>query len=149
MGTADDWARGISQRIKTKQDLDERAAETVRMNREIVAEQGPLAWEELWDQFQKHCDAYNRAVNPKAKLYSHRLGNHEIIVRPDVLEPVITARYGYETKSITIETKTGSVRYLPTTVHVGLGKAQYQSSATGQITSVESMVRTAIDEAMV
>jgi len=144
MGSADDWAKQLKQQIDAERRASDFAAQTTAMNDAIVAEQAPLVWEELCEDFRKHCEAFNRNVKPERELVFHRLGEHDFRVHPDALEDVVVGHYDSETKYVSIETKNGKEWFIPSAIHSGTGKVVLLSGEPLHEISPESVARDAI-----
>ena len=144
MGSADEWARSLGEQIKTKERDSNGAAHIAAMNRNIVAEQTPLVWDELCAEFQKYCDAINGQVKPERELGFHRTGAHDFMVRPDAMDPIVLGHYAYDTHYISIRTGRGVEWFAPSVYHVGMGKVVLISTSTRSSTTPGSIARKAL-----
>lgn len=146
MGTHDEWARALKAAHDAKQaDLD-RNASRVSMNRDIIAEQTPLVWKELCEEFQKCCNAINEQMKPERTLALHLTGGNDFIVRPDAMEAIVVGHFARDTNHIKIQTRHGVQWFAPRAVHIGAGKVVLVSTSGNTQMSPESIARNAIAE---
>jgi hypothetical protein len=112
MDTPDEWADSLAKDIESKRQAAEARDSAVELRRNIIADQWNPLWEELMREFQAHCEAFNKRLNPERKLALHR-DAQEFIIRPDALGEIVLVRHDLQAKRIEIKTPKSSISLRP------------------------------------
>ncbi len=149
MGNAEEWARSLGEELEAKERVSADITQTVAMRRAIEAEKMPLRWDELIAAFQEHCTAYNEQVNPPRKLYLHRSGSHNFMIRPDALPEIVTGRYDSHTRWIEIRSSVGKETYFPQVEMTGSGEVQLTALSTKRAKTPSAIARDTLRECLI
>lgn len=149
MGTSDEWARSLGEEIKSKERVEADIAQTVAMHRQIEAEKMPLLWDELIAAFQEHCTAYNEQVNPPRKLYLHRTGPHNFMVRPDALPEIVKGNYNPQNRWIEVLSSIGRETYFPQVEMKGSGEVHLTALSTKRVKTPSAIARDTLRECLI
>jgi hypothetical protein len=119
------------------------------MNSQLVAEEMPLLWKELCEEFQKHCNAFNEQTRPQRKLGFYLIGVHHFIVRPDALEEIVIGHYHFDTYRISIEMRRAGIEwFVPSISQVATGEVKLASASTSKTMNPKLIARNAITAAI-
>ncbi|HTW81503.1 MAG TPA: hypothetical protein VME23_18300 [Terracidiphilus sp.] len=148
MTTPKEWAKVQAEKVRAKQQAIAQRHQNVSMQRDILAEDMPRAWEDLLQQFETHCKEYNDAVLPEGRLGFFRTTGNTFTIRPDALGEIVTGLLEPATNRIKIITPKARFDYLPKVVLEDTGRVELISASTHRQTCCVDIAQEVMDEAL-
>ena len=98
----EDFFKSIEEEVQATQDAAKHRSQTLAQGRDLISEQMPTIWTQLYEEFQSYCEAYNK--DKKTGMLVFSLGtSYLFVVRKDGKSDALTGLYDPSTKQIKLE----------------------------------------------
>jgi hypothetical protein len=144
MGTLEDWADKLAQRLEDKRTRYQREEDAVALRRRIISEKLPLVWEDLVEEFRKHAEAINARLKLERKLVLVKEHNC-FSIKPDARGVVIRGTLDLSSQRVLIEVETSKHWYEPHVEMKGNGTL-YLAAVGGNIATPAEAAEVAFDK---